>query len=428
MRVRRLRGWVGHRMPHRVRAAVVTAVVVLTTGCSGLLEQEAAGSVAASDLDSPAAVGLLVASAIASFECAQTQVAYFTGLVSDELADAQGATTGWEIDRRTVSAASPAHTTTCAGRQSPGLYTPLSQARFQADDAIARLETFSDAEVTGRGRLLGQMAAYGGFSLALLGESMCSAAIDIGAEMTPAQLFAAAETRFTLALEQAAAANDAATLDMARLGRARVRLNLGKDADARADAMLVPANFVANATHSAGIVRRQNRIHDALSVGNYATIAPPFRDLAFGGVSDLRAGTITNAGVNGADTRTPIWRTSKFPASTTPTPIAKWAEAQLIIAEIDGGQAAVDIINGLHDRAGLPHFQSADEAEIRAQVYQERSRELFLEGRRLWDIIRGNLPLVPAPGTAFEKGGSYGSQLCVPLPDIERQNNPNIPN
>jgi hypothetical protein len=86
----------------------------------------------------------------------------------------------------------------------------------------------------------------------------------------------------------------------------------------------------------------------------------------------------------------------------------------------------VDIINALHDKAGLPHFTSTDPAEIQAQVIQERNRELFLEGHRLWDMIRFNLPLVPPPGAPFKSGGTYGSQLCVPLPDVERLNNPNI--
>lgn len=43
---------------------------------------------------------------------------------------------------------------------------------------------------------------------------------------------------------------------------------------------------------------------------------------------------------------------------------------------------------------------------------------------------RLNLPLVPAVGATYSivyaKGGTYGSERCFPLPNVERQNNPNI--
>jgi hypothetical protein len=44
----------------------------------------------------------------------------------------------------------------------------------------------------------------------------------------------------------------------------------------------------------------------------------------------------------------------------------------------------------------------------------------------MYDTIRFDLPLVPAAGATFHAGGVYGSQKCLPLPDIERLNNPNI--
>ena len=68
---------------------------------------------------------------------------------------------------------------------------------------------------------------------------------------------------------------------------------------------------------------------------------------------------------------------------------------------------------------------------LKAQIIEERRREFFLEGRRFGDVIRYNLSVVPAPGTPFKNGGTYGPgtgiQICFPLPDVERNNNPNIP-
>jgi hypothetical protein len=88
----------------------------------------------------------------------------------------------------------------------------------------------------------------------------------------------------------------------------------------------------------------------------------------------------------------------------------------------------VDFINQLRTAAGLPAYTSTDIAEIRAQVIEERRRELFLESHRLFDTIRFNVPLDPPPGAPFPVGGgTYGDNKCLPLPDVERLNNPNFP-
>ena len=60
------------------------------------------------------------------------------------------------------------------------------------------------------------------------------------------------------------------------------------------------------------------------------------------------------------------------------------------------------------------------------QVIEERRRELWLEGQRFFDIRRLNLELEPAPGEPYRHGGFYGDTRCLPLPDVERRNNPNI--
>jgi hypothetical protein len=96
----------------------------------------------------------------------------------------------------------------------------------------------------------------------------------------------------------------------------------------------------------------------------------------------------------------------------------------------------VAYINALHAAVNLPDFASTDPATIMSQLIEERSRELFLESHRGYDINRFNLPLLPAAGTLFmtpnpgggtrNKGGDYGSVRCLPLPDVERDNNPNL--
>ena len=54
-------------------------------------------------------------------------------------------------------------------------------------------------------------------------------------------------------------------------------------------------------------------------------------------------------------------------------------------------------------------------------------RALFLEGFRNYDMQRFNVPFNPAVGAPFpSKGGTYGNTRCLPLPDVERFNNPSI--
>jgi hypothetical protein len=127
----------------------------------------------------------------------------------------------------------------------------------------------------------------------------------------------------------------------------------------------------------------------------------------------------------GGDNLTPLRLQQKYTSLDQPIRMASYTEAQLIIAEVTGGTEAVDIINALHDAVGLPHFSSSDPAAITAQVIQERSREFFLESQHFFDVKRLNLPLNPAAGTPYLKGGNYGDMRCFPLPDVERDNNPN---
>jgi hypothetical protein len=64
---------------------------------------------------------------------------------------------------------------------------------------------------------------------------------------------------------------------------------------------------------------------------------------------------------------------------------------------------------------------------VRTQIIEERRREVFLEGHRLGDIRRYQLPLNPPVGAPYAAGGgTYGAQSCVPLPDVERINNPTL--
>ena len=122
---------------------------------------------------------------------------------------------------------------------------------------------------------------------------------------------------------------------------------------------------------------------------------------------------------------------NKDALATSPQALAKYSEAQLIIAENDVNTgalpAAKTIINSLREAAGLADFNpgTLTHANVMAEIVEQRKRELFLEGHRLGDIRRLGLPLAPATGAPYVAGGVYGDQSCFPLPNVERINNPN---
>ena len=419
--------------------ALGAAIVAVASACSDIfsLEQENPGQLSTSTLYVPANASLLTNGAISDFECAYARYVVASGLLVDEMITAIASSNNYDYERRTLPSNAPYGTNSCAGNQSqsPGVYTTLSVARTTADTALARMEGWTDAEVANRTRFIGQLAAYAGYAITLLGEGMCAAAINVGPEMTPAELYAEAKLRFDKAITAATAANDATTLNLARVGRARVQQNLGQLAAAATDAALVPPTFVVTTSADAVNPRRQNFVFFHSAQNFYSSVDPTFQNVLLpNGQPDPRVAT-TNTGRAGTAPGVTVWTANKHGALTTGMPIAKYAEAQLIVAEarveagdLPGAQTAIN--NARNTRAGMPQYDATGQtaAQVRDQIIEERRRELFLEGHRLGDVRRYNLALNPAVGATYVAGGgTYGNQRCFPLPDVERINNPNIP-
>jgi starch-binding outer membrane protein, SusD/RagB family len=418
------------------RLAGALALAVAFGACDTLdraLSVEAPGLVDASDMSQPGAAPLLVNGAIADFDCALGAYIVNSGLLGNELRDASVTAARFPLDARTIDDTSPYGVNSCAGNP-PGIYVPLATAIWTSNNALTRLQEWTDAEVPNRTNLIAQAAAYSGYSHVLMGEGFCSTVItEMGPEVTPQQVFQTAESRFGQALDAAQAANNTDMRNLALLGRARTRLNLGNKAGAAADARALLAaapQYVKNATASTASGRRWNRVGDEF-FGGRITVDPSYYDLAVGGQPDTRVRVI-NTNTNGHDGATRVHVVAKYGESrsaenrTRPLPIATWREAHLIIAEAEGGQEAVNRINVLRAHHNLPAYAGGTAAEIAQQVIVERSRELYLEGHHLNDLRRFNLPNTPAAGAPYRQGGSYGSVRCFQLPAVEKNNNPNF--
>lgn len=422
--------------PENFRAAAVLAVgsSLILGGCGALdklLSVEAPATVEERDLESPSSASLLVRSAENEFRCAVTHYINVSALYGSEFAvPSNSASLAFYDQRRWTTSGFPAQYAQRDCEDAvPGLYLPLSRARWLADEVLKRLDGWGPQKVAQKPTFEAQVAAYAGYAYLLMGESMCSVAFDEGVEQTPADAFGLAIARFDLAMTAAAAARADRFLNLARVGKARALLNLGRKSDAAAVAAQVPNDFAFTMSYSGGSTATYNKQWELNHLQGEATVEAPYRRMAFAGVPDPRV-KVTDTKTVGTGGGLPIWTADKYAGANSPVELATWQEARLIVAEAavaDGRlQQAVDIINDLHARVGLPRFQSSRASEIMDQIIYERRAELFLEGHHFMDIKRYNLALDPAPGEIFPWGGTYGDLNCYPLPAVEYLNNPNI--
>jgi hypothetical protein len=413
-------------------AAVALSLGAACMSTSDLLTVQNPNAVGTGVFDDPSNATLMVNSVIGDFECAFGSYVMGEGLATDELHDATLNNGDWNLDRRDNGFTSgfygvnPCTTIT-------GVYTPLSTARAEADKAIARLTGWTTAQVPNRVTLLAQANLYAGFSYATLGMAMCQAAFDLGPLVDQKGMFTLAETRFSDAFTAAQSAGLTNLQNAALLGRARVRLFLHNNAGAITDAQAIPAGFVFNAAMDATNPRRFNPAFTSISTNGTSTVETTARALTTENNEVDPRSAMIKLNTRSADGVNTIYIPAKYNAATLtageaiPLPIARYAEAQLILAEAQGGAAGVTIINNMRAAVGLsPYTGASDAASMKVLIASERQRVLFLEGFRAFDIERFSLPLVPAAGAPYLAGGVYGGTVCLPLPDLERFANPNI--
>jgi hypothetical protein len=428
----------------KARWATILAIVALPTACDTLrdpLEVEPASRIPAALIETPGSAQILSDGAVADFECAFNAYATQGGTIGEEFMYAQQTASRTPYDRRnTTKDDSDYGINSCTGNTF-GVYTPLHIARRSNENLLALLQTWSDADVAAgagspnRTNLMAIAAAYAGYAYVLLGEGFCTMAVSsvnidksvtYGGEIQRDSVFKLAVARFSEAITAAQAANNTSIERMAYLGRARAKLNLGDYPGAKADAGQVPSGYVRPVSASDAAPRRQNRITIQNSAVNKSlSIGEPYRSMG-----DLRVPVTTNTPPTTSATGVVHYYQTKYTTTATPLPLATYEEAQLIIAEADirAGSlvTALPILQASRTRGGQGVFTGTTQAEYLAELIDQRRRELFAESHHLGDVIRYNITLTPAAGTPYHFGGTYGTQICFPLPAAERLNNPLI--
>src|SRR6266700_3164795 len=316
----------------RLAAAIALAALL---ACNQLLDVNATDRVPAELIDDPAQASLMVNSAVGDFECGIGSFVVVEAIISDEFSDAQLGAAAWPYDRRDANTQPGGiyGTNPCTSNQNPGVYTPMSTARWSADHALTNLQAPIDQ---------------------------------------PA-MFALAEDRFTTAIGEATTAGLASVVNAGLVGRARVRLFRGDLPGAAADAQLVPAGFELDASASSDDNRRFNRVNAVTTFFGFYTVDTMSRRLRVGPTVFVPGGDSTgfvldprskadSTPTRAADGVQKIYQPAKYPSRDTPIPIAHYEEAQLIVAEVQGGANAVTIINALRDAQSLPHYTGPTDA------------------------------------------------------------------
>ena len=414
---------------------VAIAAAAITTACDPL-DVVTTSRIPAENIEVPANAQLLVDGAIADFECAFASYVVQGGVTGEELIYAQQTADRTPNDARRLANTDVRYATN--GCTALGVYGPLQTSRNSAETALRYLNEWTDAEVpVNRQNLIAISSFYAGYSLVLLGEGFCEMAISsidpktrnvtYGGLIQPDSVLRLAIVRFTEAIAAAQAASPVNTTiqNASYVGRARAKLRLGDYSGAAADAALVPAGFVFNATYSDAVARRNNLVFGDNSQNiRTSSVGAPYRTMG-----DTRV-PVTNTTSTSATGITHSYQT-KYGALGTSIPLATYEEAQLIIAEnhirTPNLAAALPIVNASRARGGQGVFAGVTQADYLNELVDQRRRELFLESHHLGDIIEYNITPTPAAGTAYHFGGGvYGTQICFPLPAAERMNNPLI--
>jgi starch-binding outer membrane protein, SusD/RagB family len=410
----------------RMTGAVAVALVIPASACDRLLQVDNPSNVPIDALADPALMPTLEAAAVQQFQCAFANFVVTAGTLSGEYWVSSNFVNShpWEWRGVVQIKSEPGSCPGARTATSMGFYTPMQQARFQLDDLFKRATDFTDAQVPTKQKMLTEARAYAGYAYLILGETMCDMAIDNGPKMTSQQVWTIAEGRFTDAIALATTLNDNSLKNMAIAGRARARLDMGKLSDAATDARLIPAGFVRNAEFSTTNQARENRVYNTTVANDFLSVAPPYQTLTVNNAPDPRV-KVQDMKRIGGDNVTAFWRQLKFStAANVPLPIASYAEAQLILAEASTDPVEkLAAINRVRALSSIAPLVPAPGDNLDQLVVEERRRQLFSEGQRYVDMLRKKLPF--QTGTN-RKGQTYSDLTCIPLPDVETQNNPNL--
>lgn len=452
---------------HYATLAVAAALVALAAACNTdkILSVTDPDVARPGSLTGASAIPTIRAGAVGDFGVAfdgapgDLEQVTLTGLLSDELINTETFPTRIEVDQRSI--------TLTNGSLTPVFYN-INRARASAERAIAAYQ--ANAKLPSDSTGYPEVLSLNGMVYVLLAENYCSGVphstlnadgtFTFGSPLSTNQMLDSAIAKFTAALAVAGSAKTATFTNLASIGLGRALLDKGDYADAATAVASVPATFQYLYAHSSTSGRQNNGTWQyTVSVARFGeadregTNGLPFQsegNLRTAAMPDYRvADTLNHSGTQpgkGFDGSTINYTQMKYPAINSPDVIADGVEGQLIQAEaaLNAGNpaGALVILNGLRANAavlalrGYPAgslppltLQPTQAAQV-DQLFKERAYWLYLTSHRVGDLRRlirqyGRGSETVFPTGPYFKGGNYGADVSVPVPQAE-QNNPNF--
>jgi hypothetical protein len=422
--------------PHWGQLASLAIALTVLAGCDGLLDVERDPHYVDVDKDPPQLAETIIGAAADLFFSYDVWM-YESGMFAGDFV-AVGRLRFETSTRNVSTAAGQSGGLTGGGRDLPGpavawyayLQTAVSSAHAAQERILAG--DFKDVSDPPNSQEYARVSVYKAYAMLWLSDMYCTIAfLGRGPELTSKQGYEAAAGEYQKALNAANA--DRETRQAALVGLARISRLLGDDAAARSFAQQVDPQFEFLATYSSTTLEQNNHIwFRTWSFGEHS-VGPTYRNLNLeNGAPDPRVRLEKNP-VLPRGTDDDVYAPFKVPSAGSSLRLATGVEAQYIIAEAalqTDPQKAVDIINQIRTQRGVSLVWSpagTGPNEIRDMLLEERRRTMFLEGTRMGDVRlyleRYQLDLFP---TSIPQGVQMGTQICFPLPDRERENNPGL--
>lgn len=325
-----------------------------------------------------------------------------------------------------------------------GYYTDLHRARIALESSIGRYEAAEEADEPEVA--ISEMYSLAGYTYIQFAEAFCSGVpfsesedgdLVFGEQETTGAVLQRAIDRFQSGIAVAEQAGLDELEYLGRVGLARALLSMADYDGAAAAVDGVPTDFVYTVKYSTNTPNQENGVRGAINVQQRtsATTSEGDRGLDYFGAFDAGDPRTPYEPGGGGFDGTAHFRQLKYPAATSPIPLASGVEARLAVAEalLDGGDVAG--FQGVHDAlratVGLDpvDVSSMTDEERVAFHFQERALWTWLEGKRLGDLRRmvrhygmGSEAVYPSGEYFRTHYPTYGDRVVLPIPRVERDN------
>jgi hypothetical protein len=403
------------------------------------------------DVQSPAGANAVRIGALARLNTATSgdeSLFLLGGMLGDEWINGDSFIDRQQIDQRVIVTSNSFLTT--ASRA-------INRARLSALQATQLMRQYNP---TAPGWQPAEMYFVEAYTENLMGEDYCNGLVfssivdgkeQYGSQITDQAAFAQALAHVDsgLALVTGSTTDDVRVRNALAVLRGRILLNIGPSryAEAATSVAAVPTTFkyqelhaLTATTNAIWSLNNNNRrysvsANEGTNGLNYATANDPRVPVCQGGDSACKANGVTQASRD--DLGKPFTVQLLWPNAASSVTIVSGIEARMIEAE--AAQAAANpggVITALNaaraTMSGLaPLTDPGTDAARIDLIFRERAFWMFSTGHRLGDMRRlirqyGRSADAVFPIGPWHKGGNYGTDINIPIPQAEL-NNPNLP-